>query len=113
MHEAGLAAAIVDAIRASGPIDSDGRVRLLVSGGHAAPGDFDDSLRLHLRGLAPELEPWIEIEHVAVDRLCVVCGESFRSIAIEDPCPMCGGSAIPMPVPERVDIERVRSIAGD
>lgn len=108
MHEAGLANAIADAVRKAGPIDPGSRVRLLVSGGHAESGEFDDALRLHLRGLAPEIESVVEIEHVASDRLCMGCGGSFTAISESEPCPACGGGALPLPIPERIDIELIR-----
>ncbi len=53
MHESGLAAAVADTLREE-PLDG-ARVRLLVSGGHADPFDFDAAFRFHLAAAAPDL----------------------------------------------------------
>jgi Zn finger protein HypA/HybF involved in hydrogenase expression len=110
MHEAGLAAAVAAALRREGVAALAGaRVRLLVSGGHSEPADFDESFRFHLATSAPEFaNAELEIVHLPVDRLCVGCGGSFAAVAEDDPCPACGGAGLPLPVPERVEIELVR-----
>jgi Zn finger protein HypA/HybF involved in hydrogenase expression len=110
MHEAGLAAAVADALRREGVEAVDGaHIRLLVSGGHSEPADFDDSFRFHLATRAPEYDAAaIEIVHLPVDRLCVGCGEPFAAVASDEPCPRCGGSGLPVPTPEKVEIELVR-----
>ena len=106
MHEAGLAAAIAGALRRE-PADGS-RVRLLVSGGHGDPVDFDESLRFHLAVGAPELDLRdMEIVHLAVDRLCAWCGRTFSASEPDAVC-SCGGSSLPIPTPERVEIEMVR-----
>jgi Zn finger protein HypA/HybF involved in hydrogenase expression len=110
MHEAGLANSVVDAVRGAGPLEPGARVRLLVSGGHHEPSEFESALRLHLRGNAPDLEPLIDIVHVEAERLCMGCGGTFASIRAEDPCPACGGTAMPLPVPERIDVEVLRPV---
>ncbi len=108
MHEAGLAAAIADALRSRGVAHGHARVRLVVSGGHAHAEDFDDALRLHLRAAAPDIDADFEIVHEALERLCIGCGEAFASASPDDPCPHCGGGALPFPEPERIDIQLVR-----
>lgn len=110
MHEAGLAVAVADALRREGVEAVAGRrVRVVVSGGHTEPDDFDGSFRLHLAAAAPEFDAAaFEIVHLPVDRVCVGCGGGFASIVTEDPCPRCGGSGLPIPSPERVEIEILR-----
>jgi hypothetical protein len=110
MHEAGLAAAVADALRREGVgLDDGGHVRLLVSGGHADAGDFDASFRLHLALAAPELDlAELEIVHLPVDRVCVGCGATFASVEADEPCPRCGGSGLSIPTPEHVEIELLR-----
>lgn len=110
MHEAGLAVAVAGALRREGVGAAPGtRVRLLVSGGHAEPDDFDGSLRLHLAAAAPDFDAAaIEIVHLPIDRVCVGCGGTFVSVGADEPCPRCGGSGLPVPAPERVEIEILR-----
>lgn len=110
MHEAGIANAVADALRREGAGWVAGtRVRLLVSGGHTETEAFDGAFRMHLAAVAPELDPGaIEIVHLPIDRLCVGCGEPFRSVSAEEPCPRCGGSGLSVPNPERVEIELAR-----
>ena len=106
MHEAGIAIAIAGALRKEPPDGS--RVRLLVSGGHGEPDDFDESLRFHLAAAAPDLDLHdLEIVHLAVDRLCSRCGATFSASEPDAVC-SCGGSSLPLPTPERVEIEMVR-----
>ncbi len=112
MHEAGLAAAVAGALRRE--TLEGARVRLLVSGGHGDLDDFDGALRLHLAAAAPELDPaaW-EIVHLPGDRLCAGCGTPFAAVAGDAPCPACGAAGLPIPVPERIEIELVRpGVAG-
>ena len=107
MHEAGLAVAVAEVLR-EGPVEG-ARVRLLVSGGHAAAADFDASFRFHLAAAAPDLAAVaIEIVHLASDRLCAGCGATFAAAGTEEPCPSCGGSGLPIPTLERVEIELER-----
>lgn len=110
MHEAGLAVAVAEALRREGVAAASGtRVRLLVSGGHAEPDDFDGSFRFHLATAAPEFDAVaIEIVHLPIDRVCVGCGGTFASVGADEPCPRCGGSGLPVPTPERVEIELLR-----
>lgn len=108
MHEAGLAVAIADALRSEGVARGHARVRLLVTGGHAHAEDFDGALRLHLLAAAPDIDADIEIVHRPVERTCFGCGSRFVALSPDDPCPECGGSALPLPEPERIDIELVR-----
>lgn len=104
MHEAGLAVAIADALREQRPVGA--RVRLLVTGGHAEPEDFDGALRLHLAAAAPGLDvAAIEIVHLPAGRLCVGCGREFAAASSETPCPGCGGSALPVDGRERIELE--------
>lgn len=112
MHEAGLASAVAEALRQE---SLDGaRVRLLVSGGHSHPHDFDGSFLMHLVATAPELEgvPF-EIVHLPFPRLCVGCGARFDAVTEETPCPTCGSSGLPVATPERLEIELLRpDVAG-
>jgi len=110
MHEAGLAVAVADALRREGVGAAPGtRIRLLVSGGHAEPDDFDGSFRFHLATAAPEFDAAaIEIVHLPIDRACVGCGAMFTAVGPDDPCPGCGGSGLPVPTAERVEIELLR-----
>lgn len=107
MHEAGLAAAVAQALRHEGLVGSDGpRIRLLVSGGHGEPEAFDAALRLHLSASVPELElDRVVIVHGPVTRLCADCTATYRSVDPSAPCPVCGGPGIAMPAAERVEIE--------
>ncbi len=110
MHEAGIASAVADALRREGVATLAGaRVRLLVSGGHSEPVDFDESLRFHLAAAAPDVDvAAIEIVHLPIERLCAGCGEPFAAVSADEPCPRCGGSGLPVPTPESVEIELLR-----
>ncbi len=112
MHESGLAAAVADTLRKE---RLDGaRVRLLVSGGHVDPFDFDAAFRFHLVAAAPDLaEVPLEIVHLPTDRLCVGCGRPFAAITADEPCPKCGSVGLPTEAGERVEIELVRPGATD
>lgn len=111
MHEAGLAVAVAEALR--GERLENARVRLLVSGGHAEPEDFDASLRFHLGAVAPDLAAVVlEIVHLPMDRLCVGCGTTFQSVGADEPCPDCGSGGLPLNVQERLEIELVRPGVG-
>lgn len=104
MHEAGLAAAVASALRGQ---DLDGaRIRLLVSGGHGDEDAEDAALRTHLSITAPDLD-WesIEIVHLPTPRACAGCGAGFEASRSDQPCPDCGGSALPIPTPESIEIE--------
>jgi Zn finger protein HypA/HybF involved in hydrogenase expression len=107
VHEAGLASDIAAALRGRLPLPPGARVRLLVTSGHHEPEEFDAALRLHLRGQLPDVEPLIDITHVPVERLCVACGGTWAAVRADAACPGCGGDALPLPVPERVDVELV------
>lgn len=109
MHEAGLAAAVADALRREG-VEADGaRVLIHVSGGHAHAEDWDGAFRLHLGLAAPEYAGTpVDIVHEPVDRLCVAGAHHFAAPSADDPCPACGGSSLPVPIPERIEIEVVR-----
>ena len=107
MHEAKLAVEIVDALRAAGVESGAARIRLRVTGGHTEADDFDVALRLHIRALAPDLEPIVEIVHMPLERLCLDCARTFNGLS-DEPCPECGGSPLALPVPERIDVELVR-----
>jgi hypothetical protein len=112
MHESGLAAAVADALR--GERLDGARVRLLVSGGHADPFDFDAAFRFHLTAAAPDLGALpLEIVHLPTDRLCVGCGRTFAAITADEPCPKCGSVGLPTQTTERVEIELVRPGAND
>lgn len=114
MHEAGLAAAVADALRKEGVAPAGARVRIHVSGGHAHAEDWDGAFRLHLSLAAPEFaETPVEIVHDPIDRHCIGCGGTFQSAHADDPCPACGGNALPIPVPERLEIEVLRPHAPD
>ncbi len=104
MHEAGLAAAVAAALAEH---DLDGaRIRLLVTGGHGDERAEDAALRTHLSIAAPAVN-WaaIEIVHLPSDRVCAACSTGFRASRSDEPCPACGGSALPVPTPEAIEIE--------
>ncbi len=109
MHEAGLAAAVADALRREGVEADTARVLIHVSGGHAHAEDWDGAFRLHLGLAAPEYAATpVTIVHDPVDRLCVAGGHAFAAPSADDPCPECGGSSLPVPIPERIEIEVMR-----
>jgi len=103
VHEAGLARAVAGELRERGLTVRD--VRLLVWHGHDAPDAFDASLRAHLALEAPGQGDEIEIVHLPAPRLCAACGRAFESVAAADPCPACGGTSLPAPGHEQVEIE--------
>lgn len=112
MHEAGLAAAVVDALRREGVEPGDAIVRILVSGGHTQAEDFDQAFRFHLTLEAPEYGgAHLEIVHVATDRACAACGGAFRAALADDPCPACGGPSLPLAGGEQLEMEVVRDDA--
>lgn len=103
MHEAGLAAAIYQAIVARGR--SVAGLRILVSGGAHEPADFEAALRLHLAALAPDLDVGsIEIVHRSVPRPCLACGRSFEAVDPDARCPSCGGPGLPPLEAERIEL---------
>jgi Zn finger protein HypA/HybF involved in hydrogenase expression len=104
MHESGLAAAVAAALRKH---DLGGaRIRLLVTGGHGNELAEDAALRTHLLIAAPELDgAAIEIVHLPSPRACVACGTGFEASRSDAPCPACGGSALPVPTRETIEIE--------
>jgi Zn finger protein HypA/HybF involved in hydrogenase expression len=106
MHEAGLAAAVADALRRHG-LDREGpAVRLVVQGGHTAPEAFDDALRLHLGLCLPELDPGrLEIVHAPREAICAACGTTFTAAGPEEACPSCGGPGIARSGPESIELE--------
>lgn len=107
MHESGLALAIADTLQTEHAAGA--HVRVLVSGGHSDPDDFDASLRFHLALAAPGLDTdAIDIVHVSTDRLCAGCEQVFVASKPDARCPHCGASGLPIPTPERVEIELVR-----
>jgi len=111
MHEAGLARSIAAALEDAGRLEPGVRVRLHVSGGHDDPELFDESLRLHLGLIAPALGEQIEIVHEPVERLCSGCLEPFHAVTADEPCPRCGSIAVPVPTPERVDVELLEPVS--
>jgi Zn finger protein HypA/HybF involved in hydrogenase expression len=105
MHEAGLARAAAGTIRTQGLAGE--RLRLVVSGGHAEPADFDAAFRFHLSVVAPDLAGSIvEIVHLPAPRQCVGCGLEFTAVG-EVPCPACGGPALPGAHHEELELERI------
>lgn len=105
MHEAGLATAVVGAIREHGLAGR--HVRVVVTGGHDDPGAFDESLRFHLQLSGPELDlSRIEIVHLPSDRWCPSCGHRFAAVGDAD-CPSCGRATMAERTEERVELETV------
>ena len=102
MHEAGLAARIVGVIERSGGSAERG-IRLLVRGGHGDPDAFDASLRLHLAAHRAALAA-VEIVHLPAPALCASCGMTYER-RLDEPCPECGGPALPGIGEERVEVE--------
>jgi Zn finger protein HypA/HybF involved in hydrogenase expression len=111
MHEAGLARSIAAALEDAGRLQPGIRVRLLVSGGHDDPDLFDEALRLHLATISPNLDGHVDIVHVPVERTCAACFASFTAINADEPCPRCGGIALPFPTPERIDVELLEPVS--
>jgi Zn finger protein HypA/HybF involved in hydrogenase expression len=104
MHEAGIAALIVGALREHEQRGQPARV--LVRGGHTDPDSFDVSLRVHLLAADPKLDlGTIEIVHLPVSLTCANCGESFEAEATAAECPTCGGGAWPYYAPEEVELD--------
>jgi len=115
MHEAGLARAIVKALRnrAVAPARGTGTstdtgtgVRVLVTGGHHPVAEFDNALRFHLASEAPELDlARLELIHLPAGRLCTGCGRTYEATDPGESCPTCGGASLPLIEREQVEIE--------
>lgn len=104
MHEAGLAVAVAAEIKAR-RLDP-GRVRVVVSGGHADPAAFDAALRAHLDATEPALGLGaVGIVHARVPNLCAGCASFFRAVEPAASCPSCGGPGMPLGGPESVELE--------
>lgn len=103
MHEAGIARSIVAAIRDNGLAGLP--VRVVVTGGHDAPDDFDASLRFHLSVAAAgiDLGP-VEIVHRPGPRWCPACGRPSVGL-VDAPCPGCGGPTLGTPSEEGIELE--------
>jgi Zn finger protein HypA/HybF involved in hydrogenase expression len=110
VHEAGLAIALVAAIR-----DHDlaaRRVRVLVTGGHDDPFAFDDALRFHMALAGPELVmERIDIVHLPSKRWCPSCGHRFEA-AGDAECPLCGRATMSERTEEQVELEVLDGDAG-
>jgi Zn finger protein HypA/HybF involved in hydrogenase expression len=104
MHEAGIAARVVEALRSAGAEDSIRPVRLVVSGGHGEHASFDAALRLHLSAQLPALRAPIEITHAAEPTICTACLRPYLR-AGDGPCPACGGEGLPISRPETIEVE--------
>jgi Zn finger protein HypA/HybF involved in hydrogenase expression len=103
VHEAGIARTIADAIRDHG-IDGV-PVRVLVTGGHDVPADFDASLRFHLEVVAPGLDPdRLTIVHRPAPRWCPSCGTSSDGLP-GGTCPGCGGPTLGSSSDESIELE--------
>jgi Zn finger protein HypA/HybF involved in hydrogenase expression len=110
MHEAGLATALVAAIRDHDLAER--RLRVLVSGGHDDPFAFDDALRFHLSIAGPELDiDRIEIVHLPTQRWCPSCGHRFVGLGDAD-CPACGRATMAERTEEQVELEALDGDAG-
>jgi Zn finger protein HypA/HybF involved in hydrogenase expression len=103
MHEAGIARSIVTAIRDNGLVGVP--VRVVVTGGHDAPDDFDASLRFHLSIAAVDIELGpVEIVHRPGPRWCPACGRPSIGL-VDASCPDCGGPTMGTPSEEAIELE--------
>jgi len=104
VHEAGIARAIAETLRTEGLVGVP--VRVLVTGGHDEPADFDASLLLHLGLAAPGIDlSSIRVVHLPSERWCATCGNRFEAVGEAD-CAACGGATMASQLDERVEIER-------
>lgn len=104
MHEAGIARAIADTLRAEGLLGVP--VRVLVTGGHDEPAAFDASLLFHLELAAPDVDlALLRIVHLPSGRWCPSCGERSEAAGEAD-CPACGSATMASQPDERIEIER-------
>lgn len=103
MHEAGIARSIAATLRDAG---LQGRpFRVLVTGGHAVPADFDAALLANLEIVEPPVDSrLVEIVHLPTDLLCAGCGSSFRG-PVDAVCPRCGGPGLAGRMDEVIEIE--------
>jgi len=106
MHEAGIAASLLAALREAGLEDGGPPLRVIVRGGHDDPPGFDAALRLHLSAGAPQLDQArLEIVHEPVEATCIDCARPFPALSPATACPACGGSGLVPPRPETVELE--------
>ena len=111
MHEAGIARVVADEIR-DRALPGD-HVRLLVTGGHGDPDDFDAALRFHLEVVLSGYDTGtIEIVHRPTQRMCSSCAVPFEGVRALDPCPTCGSPGMAVPGPEQIDLEFLGQPAG-
>jgi hypothetical protein len=104
MHEAGIAALIVERLRGWG--SRAGRARVLVRGGHSDIEAFDAALRIHLLAADPDLDASrVEVVHLARTLTCASCGLRYDAKDATGVCPACGGAAWPDNAPEEVELE--------
>ena len=103
MHEAGLAASVVEAVAREG---LNGKpLRIFVSGGHGDPDAFDAALVAHIVADARWTDAPIAVEHTPQARVCSACSETFAGASDSADCPRCGGAALPAPGFEQIAIE--------
>jgi hypothetical protein len=104
VHEAGIARAIAETLRAEGLLDVP--VRVLVTGGHDDPAAFDASLLFHFELAAPDVDlALVRIVHLPSDCWCPTCGHRFEAVGEVD-CPACGGPTMGSRLDEHIEIER-------
>jgi hypothetical protein len=103
MHEAGIARAIAETLRAEGLLGVP--VRILVTGGHDEPSAFDSSLLFHLELAAPDVDAaLLSLVHLPSGRWCPSCAHRFEAVGEAD-CPACGGATMASQVDELIEIE--------
>ena len=102
MHEAAIARAIAATLRDRALLGRP--VRVVVSGGHTDPADFDASLLGHLAGVRPPIDvALIEVVHRPEEVRCLACDGTFEGT--HDSCPACGGPGLPGRMDETITIE--------
>ncbi|HSG86915.1 MAG TPA: hypothetical protein VLA23_11315 [Candidatus Limnocylindrales bacterium] len=102
MHEAAIARAIAASLRDRALLGRP--VRVVVSGGHTNPADFDAALLEHLAGVGPPIDvALIEVVHRPDEMRCLACDRTFPDTL--DACPACGGPGMPGRMDETIAIE--------
>ncbi len=103
MHEAGLAGAVLAALREH-PADG-GRLRVYLWTS-SPPAELARSITAYLAAADPPVAvPVIEVVPRAQVRTCAACAASWPSTEPDPPCPDCGGPPLPPVHDHRIEIE--------